>query len=144
MSNFTQETFLDYAAEQVKALKTDSREQMSKRKDSLRKAVIAAKASNGSDFEVDMFKAEGDKTTPNTDESVDLQSSAQQAAKFNSAVAQNFDELLGEASSMAKSSTPAPVEKRDLGLDDDGFPEDFNDPQYLKGLSKKPDWGFDS
>lgn len=143
MSKFTQETFLGYAAEQVKALKTDSPEQMSKRKDSLLKAVVAAKASNGADFELDVFKADGDKTTPNTDESVDLKSSAQQACKFDSAVAQNFDALLGEASSMAKSA-PAPVEKRDLGLDDDGFPEDFNDPQYLKGLSKKPDWGFDS
>lgn len=142
MSKFTHESFLEYAAEQAKALKTDAPAQMVKRRDSLLKAVAVAKLATGVDFPIECFVAPGDKTTPNTDEVVDLQSSAQQAAKFNSAVAQNFDVLLQEASNMAKSA--APIEKRDLGLDEDGFPEDLNDPQYLKGLSKKPDWGFDS
>lgn len=142
MSKFTHESFLEYAANQSRALKTDAPEQMVKRRDSLLKAIAVAKLATGPDFPIEAFVAPDDKTTPNTDAVVDLQSSAQQAAKFNSAVAQNFDVLLEEASNMAKSATP--LEKRDLGLDDDGFPEDFNDPKYLKGLSKKPDWGFDS
>ncbi len=142
MSTFTQETFLGYAAEQLKALKNDPPEQMLKRRDALREAVAMAKAATGTDFPIDVFVAPSEKTTPNTDDVVDLQSSAQQAAKFDSAVAQNFDVLLEEATNMAKSAEP--LEKRDLGLDEDGFPDDLNDPQYLKGLSKKPDWGFDS
>lgn len=141
MKKFTQESFLEYARDQLKLSKGDVPEVAAKRRDALTKAVSVAQGAGDADFEVEIFKAAGDKTTPNTEQVFDLKASAPQAARYDSAVAQNFDVLLGEASKLAKAAE-APM-ARELGLDEQGFPDDMNDAAYLKGLPKKPRWDFD-
>lgn len=88
-----------------------------------------------------LAKGDEDKTTPVTETVFDVQSSAPRAADHDSALAYNLDELLKDAQSMAKGEPL--LQKRDMGLDDGGFPADMNDPSYLKGLPKKPKWDFD-
>lgn len=145
MKKFTQETFLAYANEQALALKSDRPEVAPVRREALTKAIAVAQE-GAAEFEVAVFKSEesvnANKTTAQTETIFDAKAVAPQAAKYDSAVAQNFDVLLGEASDMAKSG--GVIEKRDLGLDDDGFPDDMNDPNYLKGKATKPNWDFDS
>lgn len=138
MQKFTHGSFLEYANGQVLALKSDSAEQATARRAALTKAVEIANSTRV-DFELEVFKSD-EETTPNTVTEFDLKASAPVAAKYDSALATNLDVLLGEASDLAKSE---PVTKRDLGLDAQGFPEDMNDPDYLKGKPNKPEWDFD-
>ena len=138
MQKFTHDSFLEYANAQTLALKGDSAERATARRESLTKALEVATATRD-DFEIEVFKSD-EETTPNTVTEFDLKASAPVAAKYTSAVATNLDMLLGEASDLAKSE---PLTKRDLGLDEQGFPEDMNDPDYLKGKPNKPAWDFD-
>lgn len=141
MKKFSHEQFLEYANEQVRALKSDEPEVRVARRDALTKSVSVAQVAlrTGEDFEIEIFKADGDKTTPNTVDEFDLKESAPRAAKYDSALATNLEEL----ETVAKSLRAPAADKRDLGLDESGFPDDMNDPSYLKGLPKKPNWDFD-
>jgi hypothetical protein len=142
MKRFSHEAFIGYASEQVRALKSDGPQVATGRRLSLAKSIEVAKAAlaTGDDFDIEVFKGDADKTTPQTETFFDLKESAPRAAKYDSALASNLDDLLTVAKSLR---SPSVLEKRDLGLDDGGFPDDMNDPGYLKGLPKKPSWDFD-
>ncbi len=102
---FTNDTFIEYANAQLRALKSDAPIQKEARRESLEKAVSVAKAAAGSDeFEAEEFKG-----------------------------------VASDPPVAASEAPPAAVAKSEEEVDA-LFPEDFNDPDYLRGVPKKPKW----
>ena len=129
------EEFVDYAKEQLAKAKTESKTDSQKRLDALHESTDIAKQS---------FTSSGRASIPVFTEPTPTANVSPQKAAVDSDgkghFASNLEDLNGRLAKLKKSSSV-----KLHGLDDEGFPDDLNDPDFVKkGGSDGPDWGYDT